>query len=167
MICPKCDYKKIFDFTICPRCGYNLNEIAEKREILSRGNSVLKSEISSSPANTIQSNNNLELAEKYKKKMIFGFFWFIGGIIVTAVTYNAAASSPSGGRYFIAWGAILFGFFDMVRGFFGWVGQEQNEKPIENKTEWSCSECKSDISENDKICPNCGISLEENISQIK
>ena len=71
MICPKCDYKKIFDFTICPRCGYNLNEIAEKREILSRGNSVLKSEISSSPANTIQSNNNLELAEKYKKKMIF------------------------------------------------------------------------------------------------
>jgi hypothetical protein len=61
------------------------------------------------------------LASKNARLMGIGFLWAVGGIIVTAVSYSAASSSPTGGRYIIAWGAVLFGLFDIARGFFGWL----------------------------------------------
>jgi hypothetical protein len=51
------------------------------------------------------------------KNMLFGALWCIGGIIVTAVTYNMA-SSGGGGRYFIAWGPVVFGAFQFFNGLF-------------------------------------------------
>jgi len=48
-----------------------------------------------------------------KKNMLSGALWCIGGIIVTAATYGAA--SP-GGTYLVAWGAILFGAIQFLRG---------------------------------------------------
>ena len=45
------------------------------------------------------------------KRMLWGAVWCGGGIIVTVVSYFAAASSPIGGTYVVAWGAILFGGF--------------------------------------------------------
>jgi hypothetical protein len=53
----------------------------------------------------------------YKKKMLYGLFWALGGIVVTVWTYSAASS---GGTYFVAWGAILWGCIDIVRGFVGY-----------------------------------------------
>ena len=44
-----------------------------------------------------------------------GMLWCVGGIIVTAVTYSAASG---GGTYFVAWGAILFGAIQALRGLF-------------------------------------------------
>jgi hypothetical protein len=44
-----------------------------------------------------------------------------GGTVVTIATYSAAASSPTGGRYIVAWGAIVFGIIDFFRGLFGWL----------------------------------------------
>jgi hypothetical protein len=38
------------------------------------------------------------------------------GILVTAATYSAA--SHGGGHYFVAWGAIVFGGFQFLRGLF-------------------------------------------------
>jgi hypothetical protein len=58
------------------------------------------------------------MAEKYKRHMLYGILWAVGGIIVTAITYNTA--SP-GGTYIIAWGAILFGIVDFLRGLIGWL----------------------------------------------
>ena len=59
------------------------------------------------------------LAEKSKalarKNMISGALWCIGGIIVTVTTLKAASG---GGTYFIAWGAILFGFLQLVQGIY-------------------------------------------------
>lgn len=52
------------------------------------------------------------------RNMLFGALWCIGGIVVTAVTYDAAASSPGGGKYIVAWGAILFGGIQCLKGFF-------------------------------------------------
>jgi hypothetical protein len=48
-----------------------------------------------------------------KKNMASGALWCIGGIVITVATYDAA--SP-GGRYVIAWGAIVFGAIQFFRG---------------------------------------------------
>lgn len=48
------------------------------------------------------------------KNMIYGALWCVGGIAVTVATYNAATS---GGTYVVAWGAILFGAIQFIRGF--------------------------------------------------
>lgn len=47
------------------------------------------------------------------KNMIYGALWCIGGIVVTAVTYNSA---QGGGKYVVAWGAILFGAIQFIGG---------------------------------------------------
>jgi hypothetical protein len=51
-----------------------------------------------------------------KRNMLFGASWCIGGIVVTAITYEAA--SQSGGTYVIAWGAIVFGGIQFLHGLF-------------------------------------------------
>ncbi len=53
------------------------------------------------------------IREAGKKDMLYGALWCIGGIIVTAMTYSAAAP---GGTYVVAWGAILFGAIQFFRG---------------------------------------------------
>jgi hypothetical protein len=52
-------------------------------------------------------------SEGGSKDMLYGALWCIGGIIVTAVTYSAASG---GGRYFVAWGAIIFGGIQFFKG---------------------------------------------------
>jgi hypothetical protein len=47
--------------------------------------------------------------------MITGALWTIGGIVVTVITYNAASG---GGSYVVAWGAILFGFIQLIQGIY-------------------------------------------------
>lgn len=56
--------------------------------------------------------------------MLHGALWCFGGILVTVVSYASAASSPFGGTYIVAWGAIIFG---AVRFFQGLSGR--NAKP--------------------------------------
>lgn len=45
--------------------------------------------------------------------MLYGALWCIGGIVITVVTYSAASG---GGTYVVAWGAIIFGFIQFVKG---------------------------------------------------
>jgi len=51
--------------------------------------------------------------ERASKDMIYGALWCIGGIIVTAATYQAARG---GGTYVVAWGAIIFGAVQFIKG---------------------------------------------------
>jgi hypothetical protein len=53
--------------------------------------------------------------------MVVGGVWCIGGILVTAITYSAVAES--GGTYFVAWGAILFGAIQFLKGAFRAMGE--------------------------------------------
>jgi hypothetical protein len=48
--------------------------------------------------------------------MIAGALWCIGGIVVTAVTYQIASSGGGGGTFFVAWGAVIFGAIQFFRG---------------------------------------------------
>lgn len=57
------------------------------------------------------------------RNIIVGGLFFVGGIIVTAVTYTSASE---GGSYVVAWGAIIFGGIQMVRGFFQ-LGTEDHD----------------------------------------
>jgi hypothetical protein len=58
------------------------------------------------------------LAGQYARRMLYGVLWAVGGTIVTVASYEAASA---GGTYIIAWGAILFGIIDFLRGLFGWL----------------------------------------------
>ena len=51
--------------------------------------------------------------EGAQKNMLWGGLWCAGGILVTVATYSAASS---GGTYLLAWGAILFGGVQFVKG---------------------------------------------------
>lgn len=48
-----------------------------------------------------------------RRNMLFGALWCVGGVVVTAATFNAA---QAGGGYVVAWGAILFGAIQFVMG---------------------------------------------------
>jgi len=52
-----------------------------------------------------------------QKKMLYGALWCIGGTVVTVLTHQAAVNS-GGGRYVVAWGAIVFGAIEFFRGLF-------------------------------------------------
>jgi hypothetical protein len=49
-----------------------------------------------------------------KKNMLYGALWCVGGTVVTVVSYTAVAES--GGTYIVAWGAILFGAIQFIKG---------------------------------------------------
>ena len=53
-------------------------------------------------------------ADAAAQNMVVGGLWCVGGIAVTALTYQAA--SAQGGHYIIAWGAILFGGLQFLKG---------------------------------------------------
>lgn len=50
------------------------------------------------------------------KNIGFGLLWFVGGALVTLATYSSASSG--GGKYIVAWGAILFGGIQALMGLF-------------------------------------------------
>ena len=49
------------------------------------------------------------------KNMLVGAAWCIGGTVITAVTYSTA---KGGGTYVVAWGAIVFGAIQFLKGLF-------------------------------------------------
>jgi len=57
--------------------------------------------------------------EKYKKRMTRGFLWTVAGIVITCGTYALADSL--GGRFYLFYGAIIFGLIDFVVGLVGWL----------------------------------------------
>lgn len=61
----------------------------------------------------IEKQKKVAVSERARKDMLYGALWCVGGIIVTAATYSAASG---GGRYVIAWGAIIFGAIQFFKG---------------------------------------------------
>jgi hypothetical protein len=62
--------------------------------------------------------------EAGQKDMLYGALWCIGGIVVTAVSYSAAASA-GGGTYVITWGAVVFGAIQFFRGLARSAGEQE------------------------------------------
>jgi hypothetical protein len=49
-----------------------------------------------------------------RRATFIGLAWMVGGTAVTFATYEVAGSG--GGRYFVLWGAVIFGAYRAVRG---------------------------------------------------
>ena len=54
--------------------------------------------------------------------MITGGIWCAGGLLITIATYTAASG---GGTYIVAWGAILFGGLQFIRGLMGQLNKNR------------------------------------------
>lgn len=74
---------------------------------------------------TVYSNSGSNGYPKYKgmpqdqqlsNKAIVGLIIMVIGIVITVGSFTNAISNPDGGRYIIAWGAIIFGGIIFVRG---------------------------------------------------
>jgi hypothetical protein len=50
------------------------------------------------------------------RNIMFGALWCVGGTLFTVLSYQMASEHPGGGTYFIAWGAILFGGIQLLKG---------------------------------------------------
>ncbi len=53
------------------------------------------------------------LRKKGKRRIIFGLLWFFGGLIFSLIGF---IGSESGEKYFIFWGAIVFGIILLIKG---------------------------------------------------
>ena len=79
----------------------------------------MKEKIAIKFVDKVEQGINQAFAKKYKKHMIYGILWCVGGTFVTILTYSAA--SARGGTYVVAYGAVVFGAVDFFRGLFGWL----------------------------------------------
>ncbi len=52
------------------------------------------------------------------RELGIGILLLVVGIAITAGTYSAASSSPSGGHYVLAYGPIAVGIINIIRGLF-------------------------------------------------
>jgi len=101
--CPCCGKQYSDDTSACPYDHYSLVPIGPT--------------VSSSEAPGVAPNNFHHLSDAVRaasnRNMFIGGLWCVGGIAVTAITYTAASG---GGTYFVAWGAIVFGAIQFIRG---------------------------------------------------
>jgi hypothetical protein len=140
--CPHCSTRVLpMEGRVCPACRRNLDSppdpgpapeqaveavygfAAEQMQHGVAPSGIAKSlterGLDSEAATTVVHHLEQAKAEASKrageKNMLFGALWCIGGIALTALTFRAAANS-GGGRYIVAWGAILFGGIQFIRG---------------------------------------------------
>lgn len=87
------------------------NNYQVKTALMERGLDEASAEI-------VISNLEVQIEEARKKRankdMLYGALWCVGGTVITVATYSAA--SNGGGRYFVAWGAIIFGAIQFFKG---------------------------------------------------
>lgn len=100
----------IYRFAADLMVNKGMNDDTIKRQLIKKG-------LTEKDSLTIIANLNKEVTgarkRRAKKDIIYGFLWFAGGSIVTAVTF---AGASAGGSYFVAYGAIIFGGFQCIKG---------------------------------------------------
>jgi hypothetical protein len=104
--------KQLYDFAAAKiRAGSGreatINALMQKG--LDRGNSVII-------VDRLLAVRQEALRSRAGRDVLVGALVCVAGIIITVVTYSAAAHSSSGGTYVVAWGAIIFGAIQFFRG---------------------------------------------------
>ncbi len=95
------------------RMVFMLAELGLRYAILNRASADLASGVV--PVETDEGLGQTDASELRARGVLFGGMWLAGGIFVTALSYSAAASSPTGGRYMVAYGAVIYGVVRIVR----------------------------------------------------
>ena len=91
--------------------GKTKAEVCE--DLKSRG---LNDESASVVADSVFELRAKALKESGQLNTLYGALLCVGGIVVTAVTYQIAAVLSGAGPHIIAWGAIVFGAIQFFRG---------------------------------------------------
>jgi len=89
------------------RAGVRSHEV--ERNLMARG-------LSAEGSHTIVVQLQDAFRKAAKKNMLVGVAWCVGGIVITAVTYQMAANNPGGGTYLVTWGPVIFGAIQFFRG---------------------------------------------------
>ena len=121
-------------------------------------------------------------------KLYRGLAYLVTGVSVTAVTYWIATTSPGGGTYIVAWGAMLVGAILSLTGLIGWMrrkfadgGAAKNLTPTELRqaedrlalrrpdirsetSSGECPNCHKEIPIASKSCEYCSASFDSNSS---
>ncbi|HMB25750.1 MAG TPA: hypothetical protein VKP08_23070 [Anaerolineales bacterium] len=93
----------------CPHCGLWSTDSALQCDC---GYDFVSNTVKE-PYSALPHPSKEELNERGKKDMMYGALLFVGGLIVTGVSYAAASN---GGTYVIAYGAVIYGLIQFVRG---------------------------------------------------
>ncbi len=99
--CPNCSYANSKHRRTCKQCRVSLEQVSK---IVSDNQPSLEA--------TVETRHKMT-QEEAGGELWKGLLWLIGGIVVTVGTYSAAAP---GETYFVAWGAILFGGIQFLKG---------------------------------------------------
>jgi hypothetical protein len=112
------------DAFVCKRCNHQLQNYPQMQNFPQTPNQGYGTYGQTAPVtsyrNQPQATTNSGSGDGLRK-MFIGALWAIGGTIATLASYDSA---KGGGRYFIFWGAILFGVIDFLRGLNDWVGSK-------------------------------------------
>jgi hypothetical protein len=116
--CPQCELVNFADAFVCKRCNHQFQSYSQTVN-------QPYAAYNQAPPNTFNSSNTYQNqpvsasnSSASVRKMFFGALWAIGGTFATVLSYN---STGGGGKYFIFWGAILFGAIDFLVGLNGWI----------------------------------------------
>lgn len=106
MKCSNCGYKLGSDSKFCTKCGTNVSH-SEKKE--SNEGSVDKY-FNEQKKSLIEEAKTLADSE-----MKQGIIWFI---LALAITFGGYLLASGGGTYYIFWGAMIYGIYRLIRGFY-------------------------------------------------
>jgi len=101
--------EKIYRFA-AERMRSGSSDAAIRKELQSKGLDADSSRVVLEDLAYLQQNARKDESQKLLAQ---GVVWLVGGIAVAAMTYSSPSSS---GTYVIAWGAIIFGGVQLVRG---------------------------------------------------
>jgi hypothetical protein len=92
--------------------------VGQKKNVEEVRNALLQRGLDAQSASTLLDDLQKDVRKKRKERakwdMIYGGSFLFVGLVVTLVTL--ASASNGGGTYFIAWGGILFGGAQLIRG---------------------------------------------------
>ena len=101
---------KVYEYAAALMVKEKKSAYETKQALIAKG---LDNEIATIVVDNLEKKIHDAKKERANKDMLYGGLWFIGGSVVTAVTYGAASGGCS---YVVAWGAILFGAIQFIKG---------------------------------------------------
>jgi hypothetical protein len=102
---------QIYEFAADLMVKKGMSSVETKKALITQG---LDNESATIVVDNLEQQIKKAKKGRGSKDMLFGALWLFGGIIVTTVTYSSASSG--GGRYVVAYGAIIFGAIQFIRG---------------------------------------------------
>jgi hypothetical protein len=119
--CSQCGLVNFADAFVCKRCNYQFQDYSQTAQP-AYGTFNPQPQSSYNSPNPYQNQSGAGAdSSAAVRKMFFGALWAIGGTIATVLSYGSASG---GGKYFVFWGAILFGAIDFLVGLNGYVSNK-------------------------------------------